>query len=93
MRLAEASYRRALRCYVDGAADARLAIHAAKARCSDAAFDVARSAVQLHGAMGYTDECDVSVYFRSAETLSQQMGNSATHRAAVWAQSTARIDD
>jgi alkylation response protein AidB-like acyl-CoA dehydrogenase len=90
VRLSESSYRRALRSYAAAAPDAPIAIHAAKARSSDVAFDVARAAVQLHGALGYTDECDVSVYFRSAETLCQRMGNSTTHRAAVWARFRSR---
>jgi alkylation response protein AidB-like acyl-CoA dehydrogenase len=90
VRLSESSYRRALRSYAAASPGTVIAVHAAKARSSDVAFDVARAAVQLHGALGYTDECAVSVYFRSAETLCQRMGNSASHRAAVWARFQSR---
>ena len=83
-RLAESSYRRALRAYLESPDGAHDALHAAKARCSDAASEMARAAVQLHGAIGYTDDCEVAGYFRSALTLSQLMGNSAWHRAQLW---------
>jgi alkylation response protein AidB-like acyl-CoA dehydrogenase len=84
VQLAQSASRCALRAYQDRSADAEIALHAAKARCSDTAFEVARAAVQLHGAMGYAEECDVSVYFRSAITLSQRLGTAASHRRAAW---------
>ncbi|MGN6456940.1 MAG: acyl-CoA dehydrogenase family protein, partial [Achromobacter mucicolens] len=42
--------------------------------------DAARLAIQLHGAIGYTDECDVSLYFRSALHLAAWLGNATAHR-------------
>src|SRR5690606_33491509 len=36
----------------------------AKSRCAEAGTRIAREAVQLHGAMGFTDECDVGLYFK-----------------------------
>jgi 3-oxochol-4-en-24-oyl-CoA dehydrogenase len=84
VQLAESSFRKALRTYMDDARTADIAIHAAKARASDVALDTARAAIQIHGAMGYAEECDVACYLRSAMTLSQTLGNAARHRQRVW---------
>ncbi|WP_312540131.1 acyl-CoA dehydrogenase [Achromobacter mucicolens] len=51
-----------------------------KARAARAGVDAARLAIQLHGAIGYTDECDVSLYFRSALHLAAWLGNATAHR-------------
>lgn len=52
----------------------------AKARCSDAALLICREAVQMHGAIGYTDEYDLGLYLNRALVLSAWLGNSAHHR-------------
>lgn len=52
----------------------------AKARCGFAATEMCRSAIQLHGAIGTTFECDIGLYFRRAMTLSARLGNAAEHR-------------
>lgn len=46
-----------------------------KARASAASLQVTKAAVQFHGAMGYTDECDVGLYLKRALTLSAWLGN------------------
>jgi alkylation response protein AidB-like acyl-CoA dehydrogenase len=51
-----------------------------KARCAHAALHVTRLAIQFHGAMGFTDECDIGLYFKRALALSSWLGNAATHR-------------
>ncbi len=51
-----------------------------KARCAAAALLVTRMAIQFHGAMGYTDECDVGLYFKRALHLSTWLGNAEQHR-------------
>ena len=56
------------------------AVHRAKARCSDAALRVAKDAVQLHGAIGYTDEYDLSLYLKRAMVLASWLGNGTAHR-------------
>jgi alkylation response protein AidB-like acyl-CoA dehydrogenase len=56
------------------------AVSQAKARASDAALLTAREAVQLHGAIGYTEEAAVGVYLRRILTLSAWLGNAAWHR-------------
>jgi alkylation response protein AidB-like acyl-CoA dehydrogenase len=52
----------------------------AKARCSDTALRITREAVQLHGAIGYTDELDLGLYLKRALVLSAWLGNSRHHR-------------
>ena len=51
-----------------------------KARASDAAMQIAREAIQMHGAIGFTDEYDVGFYFKRIVALSAWLGNSAEHR-------------
>ncbi|MGE8659030.1 MAG: acyl-CoA dehydrogenase [Achromobacter sp.] len=52
----------------------------AKARAARAGLEATRLAIQLHGAIGYTEECDVSLYFRSALHLAAWLGNAGAHR-------------
>jgi alkylation response protein AidB-like acyl-CoA dehydrogenase len=52
----------------------------AKARCVDTTLHVARLAVQFHGAMGYTDECEVGLYLKRALHLASWLGNASEHR-------------
>lgn len=56
-------------------------ISAAKARCSEVALEVGREAVQLHGAIGYTDDYDVGLYLKRALVLSTWLGTATQHRA------------
>jgi alkylation response protein AidB-like acyl-CoA dehydrogenase len=51
-----------------------------KARCSDAALRITREAIQIHGAIGFTDEYDAGLYLKRAMTLSAWLGNAALHR-------------
>lgn len=51
-----------------------------KARAARASLEASRLAIQLHGAIGYTEECDVSLYFRNALHLSAWLGNATAHR-------------
>lgn len=57
-----------------GEAQAAL-IAAAKARASRTAAEVMRTALQLHGAIGYTDEHDIGIYFKRALVLAARYGN------------------
>ncbi len=52
-----------------------------KARCSDAALQITKSAIQLHGGIGYTDEANIGLYFKKAMYLASWLGNAAAHRA------------
>ncbi|WP_367353192.1 acyl-CoA dehydrogenase [Achromobacter animicus] len=64
----------------DDAKARKAAASRVKARAARAGIDAARLAIQLHGAIGYTDECDVSLYFRSALHLAAWLGNATAHR-------------
>jgi len=51
-----------------------------KARCAHAATEMTRMAIQLHGAIGTTNEYDIGLYFKRAMTLASRWGNAAAHR-------------
>ncbi len=57
----------------------------AKALASDAADLAARVALQVHGAIGYTWECDLQLFMKRAWALSAAGGDATTHRARVLA--------
>lgn len=61
-------------------APAAQAVLAAKARASDAAQSVTRRAVHLHGAMGFTDECDIGLHLKRAVALSSTFGQAGALR-------------
>ncbi len=63
----------------------RLAASRAKYRCSDAAMRIGRDSIQLHGAMGFTDECDIGLYLKRAMVLAAWLGNADVHKARVQA--------
>lgn len=52
----------------------------AKARCADVALRLTRLAIQLHGAIGFTDEFDVGLYWKRAVHLTSWLGGTAAHR-------------
>jgi len=52
----------------------------AKARCTDAALLITRQAIQMHGAIGFTEDCDVGLYVKRAMTLAAWLGNGTAHR-------------
>ena len=62
----------------------------AKAMASDAADLAARTALQVHGAIGYTWECDLHFFLKQAWALSRSWGDAATHRRLVLAQARRR---
>ncbi|WP_282048146.1 acyl-CoA dehydrogenase family protein [Sulfitobacter mediterraneus] len=55
----------------------------AKARAATAAKKITRDAIQLHGAVGYTDEFDIGLYLNRALVLSAWLGDDAYHRR-IW---------
>lgn len=58
-----------------------LAASQVKARCSDAALIVTRSCIQLHGGIGYADECNIGLYLKKAMVLATWLGQGVYHRA------------
>ncbi len=62
----------------------------AKALASDTADLAARTAVQVHGAIGYTWECDVQMWAKRAWALAAGWGDASVHRALVLREAVAR---
>jgi alkylation response protein AidB-like acyl-CoA dehydrogenase len=58
-------------------------VSAAKAAASDAALLAARSALQTHGAIGFTAEHDLSLWLLRVQALRSAWGDPATHRRRV----------
>lgn len=52
----------------------------AKARAGEAARKITREAIQMHGAVGYTDEFDIGLYLNRALALSAWLGDATYHR-------------
>jgi alkylation response protein AidB-like acyl-CoA dehydrogenase len=59
--------------------DPRMAA-AVKAKASEAAMVVTEACIQLHGAIGFTDEHDIGLYLKRAMLLSSLLGNAAEQR-------------
>lgn len=58
-------------------------VSAAKAAASDAALLAARSALQTHGAIGFTAEHDLSLWLLRVQALRPAWGDPAAHRRRV----------
>lgn len=56
---------------------------AAKVACADAAYLASRTALQVHGAIGYTEEFDLSIWITKVRALVTAWGTPAFHRARV----------
>jgi alkylation response protein AidB-like acyl-CoA dehydrogenase len=55
----------------------------AKAYASESALEAARVSLQVHGAIGYTWECDLHLFQKRAWALAEVWGSAADHRALV----------
>ncbi|MDT0454892.1 acyl-CoA dehydrogenase family protein [Streptomyces sp. DSM 41527] len=60
-------------------------VAAAKVAAGEAAYAAARTALQVHGAVGYTAELDLSLWIRKARPLRDAWGTPAECRARVLA--------
>ncbi|RPK66503.1 Acyl-CoA dehydrogenase [Streptomyces sp. ADI96-02] len=69
----------------DGSPGAGAAVAAAKAAAGEAAYAAARTALQLHGAVGYTEELDLAWWLRRARPLRDAWGTPSACRARVLA--------
>ncbi|GAA2774704.1 acyl-CoA dehydrogenase family protein [Streptomyces showdoensis] len=69
----------------DGAGHAAAEVAAAKVTAGEAAYAAARTALQLHGAVGYTEELDLALWIRKARPLRDAWGTPAACRARVLA--------
>ena len=66
----------------DGALDkdAEIACRMAKAHATETLLYAGDRAVQFHGGMGFTYECDAQLYIRRAQWSQQQFGDAQHHR-------------
>jgi alkylation response protein AidB-like acyl-CoA dehydrogenase len=67
----------------DGSPDTARDVSAAKAAASEAALLAARSALQTHGAIGFTHEHDLSLWLIRVQALRSAWGDPAWHRRRV----------
>lgn len=89
VELSAASLRNAIHALerAPGTAATNAAISAAKARCGDTATLVGRSAVQMHGAIGFTEDAPIGVYLRMAMSAAGWLGGAVDHRRRLLAAS------
>lgn len=80
LKFAEPAVMRAAWGLSTGHPDASLDVCAAKALASDAASEVARAALQVHGAIGYTIECDLQLFHKRILALRSSWGDADWHR-------------
>lgn len=66
-----------------GTQDASRDISAAKVACTDAAYLAARNGLQVHGAIGYTQEYDLSLWLTKVRALYSAWGTQSEHRARI----------
>jgi alkylation response protein AidB-like acyl-CoA dehydrogenase len=60
-------------------------VSAAKVACTDAAYRAARTALQVHGAIGYTAEYDLALWLTKVRALVSAWGTQRLHRDRVLA--------
>jgi len=63
--------------------DAAREVSGAKVAASDAAWRAARTALQVHGAIGYTAEYDLSLWLLRTRALGNAWGSGRAHRARI----------
>ncbi|MEL7751410.1 MULTISPECIES: acyl-CoA dehydrogenase family protein [Citromicrobium] len=80
-RRAGAMAHRALAACADGSDRRAALVSAAKVTVAETGRFVGQNAVQLHGAMGMTDELPVGRYFKRLTVIEQQLGDRDTHLA------------
>jgi hypothetical protein len=67
----------------EGASDVPRAVSAAKVQAADAAYLASRVGLQVHGAIGYTQEFDLSLFLTKIRALVTAWGTPAFHRARI----------
>jgi alkylation response protein AidB-like acyl-CoA dehydrogenase len=58
-------------------------VSAAKVACGDAAYQAARTGLQVHGAIGYTAEYDLALWVTKARALVNAWGTQREHRDRI----------
>ena len=78
--LAEAALEGALTAHERGDLSLSASASRIKARCAKTALHIVQEAVQLHGAIGYTDEYDIGLYFKRVLHTVSWLGGDEVHR-------------
>ena len=66
-----------------GDPEAAAHVSMAKAKASEAAKGAAAASLQVHGAIGYTVECDLHLYMKRAWALAVRYGDAEFHRRRI----------
>lgn len=80
VELAKSVVLEALNAIDEDSDEAPLLASLAKAKLNDTFFLVSNEAIQLHGGIGMTDECDVGFYLKRSRVASETFGSSRFHR-------------
>lgn len=80
LALARSAVLAAARSVDDAPDQTALMASLAKARLTGTFLHVCNEAVQLHGGIGMTDECDVGLYLKRARVCAATFGDAAFHR-------------
>lgn len=64
-----------------------------KARCSDASLKITRQSIQMHGAIGFSDECDIGLFLKRAVVLSGWLGGTQVHQRRFARLSPPTVED
>jgi alkylation response protein AidB-like acyl-CoA dehydrogenase len=79
-------------CLASGDPERSVAASTAKAWCSDAAERVLGSALQVHGGIGFTWECDLHLYLKRAQYDRVSFGSASAHRDRLAALLRGRLE-
>lgn len=74
---------RAAHSLATGASTRSVDVSQAKATAGAAAAAAAKQSLQVHGAIGYTWECDLQIWMKRAWSLDLAWGSAAWHRARI----------
>ncbi len=80
LELSRSLVRAALNAIDETSSTVNLLASAAKARLSDTFMLVANEAIQMHGGIGVTDECDIGFFLKRARACEMTFGSSSYHR-------------
>ena len=83
VEFAKAPLYRAAWSLTNDAANAARDVSMAKALANDAAYRTSRASMQVHGAIGYTWECDLHLWMKKAWALQRAYGDTRFHRRRV----------
>jgi alkylation response protein AidB-like acyl-CoA dehydrogenase len=72
--------------------DASVAASTAKSWCSEAGMRVCQSALQVHGGIGFTWECDVHLYLKRAQLDAVAFGGAAHHQSRLAALLRSKVE-